>query len=176
MVRNPVCRHSWGCVDDKENAWLPSCSENLERTMINTERSLMGGSGVPQGPADERFLFTQSSGLPPTPSVSRCNGEGVASAIPALKGCREKRQGREEIAPTQTLTSTSLPTQLTSPRTGRGAVAALQAVIHQACRLGQVFLIRAPSGLLHPGGCLQEGLMRNCLQMLSCKQDIKKGE
>lgn len=54
-------------------------------------------------------------------------------------------------------------------------MAALQAVIHQARRLVQVFLIRAPSGLLHPGGCLQEGLMRNCLQMLSCKQDVKKG-
>ena len=56
------------------------------------------------------------------------------------------------------------------------AAAALQAVIHQARRLAQVFLIRAPLGLLHPGGCLQEGLMRNCLQMLSCKQDVKKGE
>lgn len=54
-------------------------------------------------------------------------------------------------------------------------MAVLQAVVHQARCLAQVFLIRAPSGLLRPGGCLQEGLMRNCLQMLSCKQDVKKG-
>lgn len=66
-------------------------------------------------------------------------------------------------------------THAPAPGLARQPAVALQAVTHQAGRLAQVFLIRAPWGALHPGGCLQEGLMRNCLQMLSCKQDVKKG-
>lgn len=42
--------------------WLREPGEDND----NTERSLMGGFGVPQGPANEKFLFTESSELPPT--------------------------------------------------------------------------------------------------------------
>lgn len=91
-------------------------------------------------------------------------------------GLGRREEGWKTQPPPKPLPPSPVPPFSPAPGwIGGWAVAALQAVIHQARRLAQVFLIRAPSGLLHPGGCLQEGLMRNCLQMLSCKQDVKKG-
>lgn len=143
--------------------------------------------GESWAPREQQMRDSPSQSLPDTPEPPTYNEKGAASAMLApeavLKsyGLRVERRGRKGNAPQKTLTPIShrMPHSFYQPQGwwGQGvrAVAALQAVIHQARRLAQVFLIRAPSGLLHPGGCLQEGLMRNCLQMLSCKQDVKKG-
>lgn len=70
------------------------------------------------------------------------------------KGLGMKGGGEKRLYPTRTLTPIFHLIRLPAPGLAGGPVAALQTVIHQACRLAQVFLIRAPSGLLHPGGCL----------------------
>ena len=112
----------------------------------------------------------------PNTRVPCDNRKGAASAMLVPWGLREEGRGMEDTTSTQTLTPISRTTLFASPRMDRGVGSGSSASCHSpGPPSGAGDLIRAPSGLLHPGGCLQEGLMRNCLQMLSCKQDVKKG-